>query len=909
MRITTEAFEAFLKCPMKCWLLAAGERGSGNEYAEWKKGEQERYRATKVEQHVSEASTEWIQAPGLADLKAGKWRKAANVACEWPYAGCVLAASISVLERAPRPDGKPAEFIPIRFAFQNKLEKEERFGLGFEAFVVWLASGRKVNTGKIIHGESGDTVKVKITALAGKVEKSIEQIGSLLANRLAPDLVLNRHCAECEFQGRCRQKAIEKDDLSLLAGMSEKERKKLHAKGIFTVTQLSYTFRPRRRSKRTRNKKERHHHALKALAIREKKIHVIGSPELKIEGTPVFLDVEGLPDLDFYYLIGVRIGGGDSAVQHSLWADAVNDEATIWREFLRILDSVDDPKLVYYGSYETTFLNRMSLRYGEPNNGSRASGALRSGLNLVSYIFGQIYLSAYSNGLKEIASTIGFNWAEPGASGLNAIVWRRRWEDLCDPVLKARLVAYNAQDCDALRLITEKICALTVPTEGNGGIGVVRADAGQFATRSKWRRFIGSVAGFEYINSAAHWDYQRSRVYARSGEKTAKRKKKSSPKNRFNRVEQVMDGGGVRTCPNCAELSSTKECIRARTLQDILFGRHSLKRRLVKYLFQIYRCRTCNSIFGIPDRFLLCRKYGWNLIAYFLYQIVELSIAQLTVVHHFNRLFGFDLNRSTMNNLKIKVARYYEPTKQKIIERIVNGTLIHADETSANIKGTSAYVWVLTSFREVVYILSESREGETVQQLLVGFKGILVSDFYTAYDSINCTQQKCLIHLLRDLNDAVLTNPFDDELKHLVAGFGAVLQPAIETIDRFGLKKYFLKKHMKAVDRFFNEMEKTDYQSQPALKCKERFIRNRETLFTFLEHDGVPWNNNNAEHAVKAFARLREVIAGSSTEQGLEQYLTLLSVCQTCKYMGVDFLDFLRSGEQDVHAFAAVKKR
>jgi len=44
------------------------------------------------------------------------------------------------------------------------------------------------------------------------------------------------------------------------------------------------------------------------------------------------------------------------------------------------------------------------------------------------------------------------------------------------------------------------------------------------------------------------------------------------------------------------------------------------------------------------------------------------------------------------------------------------------------------------------------------------------------------------------------------------------------------------------------------------------------------------------------------VLAGSSTEKGVEEYLILLSVCQTCKYMGVDFLDFLRSGEKDIHA-------
>ena len=90
--------------------------------------------------------------------------------------------------------------------------------------------------------------------------------------------------------------------------MTVKERKKLHDKGIFTVTQLSYTFRPRRRPKRLRDKREKYRHSLRALAIRQKKIHIVGSPEIKIEGTPVYLDVEGLPDRDFYYLIGVRLG-------------------------------------------------------------------------------------------------------------------------------------------------------------------------------------------------------------------------------------------------------------------------------------------------------------------------------------------------------------------------------------------------------------------------------------------------------------------------------------------------------------------------------------------------------------------------------------------------------------------------
>ncbi|MBI4326107.1 MAG: transposase, partial [Chloroflexi bacterium] len=177
------------------------------------------------------------------------------------------------------------------------------------------------------------------------------------------------------------------------------------------------------------------------------------------------------------------------------------------------------------------------------------------------------------------------------------------------------------------------------------------------------------------------------------------------------------------------------------------------------------------------------------------------------------------------------------------------------------------------------------------------------------YDSFDCPQQKCLIHLVRDLNGLILDHPYDEELKHIIKSFGQLLMTIVEDVDRRGLKKHFLQKHLVAVGRFYRKVVCAEYQSPAALACRDRFEKNRDKLFTFLKFDGVPWNNNNAEHAMKAFARLRDVIEGSSTEKGIREYLILLSICQTCKYMGVDFLDFLRSGEKDLHAFAESRRR
>jgi hypothetical protein len=210
---------------------------------------------------------------------------------------------------------------------------------------------------------------------------------------------------------------------------------------------------------------------------------------------------------------------------------------------------------------------------------------------------------------------------------------------------------------------------------------------------------------------------------------------------------------------------------------------------------------------------------------------------------------------------------------------------------------------------DVVYILSENREGSMIQGLLSNFQGVLVPEYYAVYDSVNCPQQKCLIHLMRDLNDEVLKNPLDAELQALVSQFSAVLGPIIDTVDRRGLKAYFLRKHERSVDNFFTYLDSVTLRSELAIKCRQRFTRNREKLFTFLGYDGVPWNNNNAERAVKAFASLRNVISGPSTKTGTDEYLTLLSICKSCEYRGFDFLDFLRSGGKDVSSFSRRGRR
>lgn len=233
----------------------------------------------------------------------------------------------------------------------------------------------------------------------------------------------------------------------------------------------------------------------------------------------------------------------------------------------------------------------------------------------------------------------------------------------------------------------------------------------------------------------------------------------------------------------------------------------------------------------------------------------------------------------------------------EILESLLLGRIIHVDETVVNLRGNSGYVWVMVSMDKVYYFYRPSREGSFLEGMLAPFHGILISDFFSAYDSLSCEQQKCLVHIIREIDDDLLRNPIDTELKALAQEFGNLLRRIINTVDRYGLKRRHLQKHKKEVDRFLNTVASADYSSKIATKYKKRFGKSGLKMFTFLAHDGVPWNNNNAEHAIKRFAKHRRDADGRFTQTSLNEYLVLASVLATCEFNNVNGLKFLLSNE------------
>jgi hypothetical protein len=92
----------------------------------------------------------------------------------------------------------------------------------------------------------------------------------------------------------------------------------------------------------------------------------------------------------------------------------------------------------------------------------------------------------------------------------------------------------------------------------------------------------------------------------------------------------------------------------------------------------------------------------------------------------------------------------------------------------------------------------------------------------------------------------------------------------------------------------------SEFTSELANKYGKRFKKYGSKMFTFLEHDGVPWNNNNAEHAIHHFAKYRRDADGRHSERTLKEHLILASVFETCAFNSINVLKFLLSKEQTI---------
>jgi hypothetical protein len=674
--------------------------------------------------------------------------------------------------------------------------------------------------------------------------------------------------------------------------MTSKKIKHYENKGIFTVTQLSYLYRPRK--KRKGKETITHNMELQALAIRTNKIYIKRVPEFKHNQVEIFIDIEGMPEYDFFYLIGVLVKSNGIYEYHCFWADDENEEEKIWKCFFEFMHNFPTIPICHYGNYETEAIKKIKNKYAIKTNIEERL------FNVNKVIYGQVYFPVYSNSLKDIGKYIGASWSKDNSTGIQCIVWRYNWENQYEnrDFYKSTIITYNKEDCYALAYLTEKL--MNIENTINSGLPLPPSTDFADTTNNKASDIQNKIhQQFGAILNFAHEDYDNKKfslqhlLKDKDSENNQSVRVGTTRKRVKPKIEKRLPS--KRVCPICKTKLIISEKIREQTVTDMIFTKNTVCKTVIRYYGKKSFCSKCSKYYS-PDKINHSIHLGHNYKVWLLYQRLFLRLPCGIVQQNMQEMFNEQVSQGTISTTFSYFAAYYKNTAKILLSEILNSPFIHVDETIVNVKGYDNYVWILTNGKNVFFKLTDTRESAMIKELLRKYEGILISDFYTGYDALQCRQQKCWVHLIRDLNEDLRKNPFNSEYEKFVLQVKELMLPIFETIDKKKKKKRHLNKFIQKVDSFYEPITNSQYKSAITQKYQNRFLKYRNKLFLFLHYDNVPWNNNMAERGLRQIAVQRKI--STHFREGIDDYLLLLGIMQTCRFSEQPFLEFLISGKK-----------
>ncbi len=223
----------------------------------------------------------------------------------------------------------------------------------------------------------------------------------------------------------------------------------------------------------------------------------------------------------------------------------------------------------------------------------------------------------------------------------------------------------------------------------------------------------------------------------------------------------------------------------------------------------------------------------------------------------------------------------------RIVECIRASAVVHGDETGWREQGSNGYVWTFSTPTER-YFLRRGRNKEVVDEVLdESFSGVLVSDFYAAYNHYPGLKQRCWAHLLRDIHGLRVLYPEDTKLARWAASVQKLYQkaqaftspdPGQRRQAQLGLERRLLA----CCRPFLN-----DPLAVQGKLCRriERFIKE---LFVFVAQPEVPSDNNLAERSLRHLVTSRKISGGTRSEQGTGTKMVWASLLGTWRARGLN---------------------
>jgi transposase len=316
---------------------------------------------------------------------------------------------------------------------------------------------------------------------------------------------------------------------------------------------------------------------------------------------------------------------------------------------------------------------------------------------------------------------------------------------------------------------------------------------------------------------------------------------------------------------------------------------------------------ACGCVAGIvtappPARLIERGKFGLSvwasvLLDKFLYGRPSHRLLQDLADH------GLSMSPGTLAGGLQALAPLFEPLDQALVRKLRSEPHWHADETRwavfvqlAGKVGHRWYLWVFHSRSVVHYVLDESRSADVVEAELAGvYNGFISCDRYSAYKKFarlhpGVVLAFCWAHQRRDFlelaNDYPEVSPWAMEWVDAIAELYQLNALRLQAPDGSAERAAHHADLQQAVHRMADERDTAladPLLAEPAAKVLQSMTVHWTGLTVFVDHPGVPMDNNVAERDARLAVVGRKNFYGSGSEWSGQLAATMYSLLMTIK--------------------------
>ena len=380
--------------------------------------------------------------------------------------------------------------------------------------------------------------------------------------------------------------------------------------------------------------------------------------------------------------------------------------------------------------------------------------------------------------------------------------------------------------------------------------------------------------------------YTKPRAPRRKGRPGAKAGHSGSRRPAPERIDRRQEHR-LALCPDCGGELQRCRRTRTRTVEDILAD---LRTEVTEHTIHRDYCPACRKHVEpvVPDA-LPKARIGNNLVALtgWLHYGIGVTTAQV------RELVGCHLHTHISDGGLFscwhRLAEILTPWYKFIAQAALHSAVLNADETGWRVNGRTCWLWCFASQDACYYMIDRSRGTPALEKFfLEAFDGVLVHDFWAAYRHVLAEDhQCCLAHLLRELDKVDLTNDsppwkaFAKKLRRLIRD-GIRLRKRVD----FAPKRHG--ERIRRIDRRLMELARATHGDADADRLAKRLLKHCDSLFTFLDHPQVPYDNNHGERMIRPAVIIRKNSQSNRSTKGAATQALLMSVYRTLKLRGPD---------------------